>query len=65
VKIKDRYAGKRFSGSYIKPKWDDIYTNGRSGETPMEYDYGMTISTIRNWRGIPIGERDWRKEVVE
>lgn len=60
MKIKDRYAGKRFSRSYIKPEWDDIYTNGRSGETPMEYDYARTITMNYNWRGLSLGERDWR-----
>lgn len=61
VAIKDKYKGLSLGeGTYIKPEWDDIYLNGRSGETPMEYDYGMTISTIRSWHNIPIGEYDWR-----
>ena len=60
VGIKAKYQGKTFKGSYIKPEWDEVYTAGRSGETPMEYDYGMTITTIRNWRNIPMGERDWK-----
>lgn len=61
VAIKEKYKGKKMAGgTYIKDAWDEVYLSGRSGETPMEYDYGMTITTIRNWRNIPMGEKDWR-----
>ena len=58
--IKAKYQGKKLKGSYLKPAWDDIYVKGRSGETPMEYDYARTIVINYNWRGLAMGERDWR-----
>lgn len=61
VGIKDKYQGKKMrGGTYIKPEWDEMYTSGRSGEDPMEYDYARTISVAYNWRGLALGERDWR-----
>lgn len=59
--IKTKYAGKKFAGSsYIRPEWDEIHLNGRSGEDPMQYDYARTIVVNYNWRGLAVGERDWR-----
>jgi hypothetical protein len=61
VKLKDKFHGKTLArGTYIKPTWDEIYLNGRSGETPMEYDYAMTTKVYYNWQGLAMGERDWR-----
>lgn len=61
IAIKDKYQGKKLVGtSYIKSEWDDVYVSGRSGETPMEYDYARTITINYNWRGLAMGERDWR-----
>lgn len=60
ARIKAEYAGSKFvNKSYIKPKWDDVYVSGRSGENPMEYDYSRTIRINYNWRGLAMGERDW------
>ncbi len=61
IGIRAKYHGKKFAGeTYIKPGWDETYINGRSGEDPMEYDYARTISVNYNWRGLAVGERDWR-----
>ena len=61
VRIKTKYQGKTFAGgSYIQPTWDDIYLDGRTGETPMEYDYARTAVVNYNRMGLAIGERDWR-----
>lgn len=61
VMVKSKYHGKKFAGgTYIKPEWDEVYTNGRAGEDPMEYDYARTICVNYNWRGLAVGERDWR-----
>lgn len=61
VTIKAKYHGKTFAGgSYVKAAWDEVYLEGRAGETPMEYDYARTAVVNYNRMGLAMGERDWR-----
>lgn len=61
ITIKNKYRNGKLPGaSYIKPEWDEVYLGGRNGEDPMQHDYARTITVFYNWRGLAMGERDWR-----